>query len=39
LILYLDASVLVATLTHEAESERILCWLDDRDPELLAISD
>ena len=39
MILYLDTSVLVAALTHETETERMQRWLEDQDPELLAISD
>lgn len=38
MILYLDTSVLVAALTHKAQTARMLRWLDDQDPELLAIS-
>ncbi len=39
MILYLDTSVLVAALTHAAETARMQRWLGDQDPELLAISD
>ena len=39
MILYLDTSVLVAALTHAAETARMQRWLDDQAPELLAISD
>ena len=39
MILYLETSVLVAALTHEARTARMQRWLDDQDPELLAISD
>ncbi len=39
MILYIDTSVLVAALTHEAETKRMQRWLGDQDPELLAISD
>lgn len=38
MILYLDASVLLAALTREAETERLLAWLGKQDPEHLAIS-
>ena len=37
--LYLDTSLLVAALTHEAASARMLDWLAARDPETLAISE
>ncbi len=39
MILYLDTSLLVAALTHEAASDRMLDWLAARDPETLAISE
>ena len=39
MILYLDTSLLVAALTRETETERMLRWLDAQDPEHLAISD
>ena len=39
MILYLDTSVLVATLTREAKTARMQRWLDDQNSELLAISD
>ena len=39
MILYLDTSVLVAALTHEAETARMQRWLGNQEPELLAISD
>ena len=39
MIRYLDTSVLVAALTRETETERMLAWLGEQDPESLAISD
>lgn len=33
MILYLDTSVLVSALTHEAETERMERWLGDQDQE------
>ena len=38
MIVCLDTSVLTAALTHEAQTECMLRWLDDQDLELLAIS-
>lgn len=36
--LYLDTSVLVATLSNEAVSSRVRAWLRQSDPALLAVS-
>lgn len=37
--LYVDTSVLVAALTREVETERMLAWLGAQDPSRLSISD
>lgn len=39
MIFFLDTSVLVAALTHEAETEHRLRWLGEQGPQHLAISD
>src|SRR6185437_10666203 len=39
LILYAGTSVLIAALTHEVATTRMLHWLGEQDPEHLAISD
>jgi predicted nucleic acid-binding protein len=38
-MLYLDTSLLVAALTREIKTERVLTWLDDQEPTELAISE
>ncbi len=38
-MLYLDTSVLVAVLTHEARTASLQTWLATQDPESLAVSD
>jgi len=38
-MLYLDTSLLVASLTNEAESRRMQEWLGDQDPNDLVVSD
>ena len=38
-MLYLDTSLLVASLTNEAESRRMQEWLGDQDPNNLVVSD
>jgi uncharacterized protein len=36
---YLDTSLVVAAVCHEAMSQRVQSWLADRDPDELALSD
>jgi predicted nucleic acid-binding protein len=38
LIVYLDASVVVAALTEERRTEEVRTWFDGNDAEMLAIS-